>query len=255
MAQVFKSSNSKYALRLAESLPKDSKDAVAFLCEGFANWQRGQREGGADLSNYGEYLSFYAMLSIHCEPANIVLKQHPTLKGNKSDDIEKIICCFASVRQELAVSTLDLRFLHKIPPVAAHKIETTSEHRYLLKVDEGNALNELVSHLLNLLASANTTGNLHLALLAEQQKNMQGQIQQKFLELDDAWHMLSQISMLLDVLPQDSPDAAQLMRQLTELLWRVQARADKAPKSTFQNMLQKLTNPTKWEAETSLNRI
>ena len=91
-------------------------------------------------------MSFYALLSMHCEHAQLPLEQ-PNLDQDKQANIQMIVDCFATVRRELAMKTLDLGYLDNMPKLEDGVSAEEGQCRYQLSTLESTKLIDTVSEL------------------------------------------------------------------------------------------------------------
>jgi len=239
-----------YVAQVAASLPPQAKDAVAVICESFARWQT--QQSAEPLSVYAEYLGFFALLNMHAQILS-PMPDTPELSGDKSNDIALIMQFFSTVRQQLAMMTLDLSLITNVTsPTAAAPLPTA--RFYQLTKEELSTINDICDNLQVCLQSDQANGNAW-DLLREKQGILREQLLHNVVDVELGWRYISQYSVTLDASSLEQDIAVDMLRRLSSELWRIQARAEKLPDSTLKTILLKLTNPTRWEQESISARV
>jgi len=242
-----KKSKAVYVTKLAQSLPSQAKDAVAYICEAFVTWREQQVDNVEEI--YAEYMGFFALLNMYLDGLHLGLAV-PDLSGDKQQDIQLITGFFSSVRHQLAQMTLDLSLLANLNK----SLPDSGDVRFhKLAPQEKQSVSD-ISDQLHAWLSGTPISDAAAALLAEKYAIIHEQVLHDVLDLDLAWRYVSQYSVTLDALELDKKIPTDLLQQISAVICRIQASAEKLPDSSLKTILMKLTNPTRWEQESAASR-
>lgn len=221
-----------YTEQFLQSLDDDPKVALYAICMHFHNARmRGE-------VNLNEHLEVYALIESYVtanEMEGVVL---PTLPETRDQRIQLIVVFVNNTLQELKSyiqSEEEQRVLQNLRGEFSAYIGKAFVYEFSdgdLKIIQ-KALNELRE----LVSASHIFEEKHRRRLLKRLEKLQQELHKKQSDLDHFWGLVGDAGVALGKFGQDAKPFVDRIREITDIVWRTQSRAEELPSDTRQAML------------------
>ena len=211
------------------SLRDDPVTGTLELCDSALREIDGQQEGWNDL-DFENLLEAYALLVEVSEaellPINI---RYPTLSGALSDDCPRIYQFLKEIQALLHAETSKLKLQS-----LRSKFRTSLESGFVYEFSQGDL--DRVQHLLNqlrgLIGDAKQLDKEHQQRLLRRLEKLQSEMHKKVSDLDRFWGLIGDAGVVLGKLGNDAKPIVDRIREVADIVWQTQSRAEELPSGT-----------------------
>lgn len=153
----------------------------------------------------------------------------PIIENGKSDQCPKIYSWVQHVREacmaeetKLRVSALRSRF----------RVSLGSGFAYEFSQGDLNKVQDLVNQLRSLIASAINLEKEHQQRLLRRLERLQSELHKKVSDLDRFWGLIGDAGVVLGKLGNDAKPIVDRIREIADVVWQTQSRAEELPSGT-----------------------
>jgi len=200
---------------------------IVNICDIFYEWHKDIPKE-EEINSYEEYIDCYAALETYLLSKSIQFNPIE-LVDRKSENIEMITTFFHEIRNS---------FDKKL----THDILETSRNKYKIKLNVGFAYEftdgdlKRIQTLINELREQITGSNLfeanHRERLLSKLEKLQSELHKKVSSLDQFWGMVGDAGVVLGKFGQDAKPLFDRIREITQIVWNTQIRAEELPSET-----------------------
>ena len=224
-------------------LPDDPWFAIETVCDKFHDFKSEFIDieyEEIDVEEYPEFLDFVALISAISTKHNIEIEVvEPVLKGSRHANMAQIIKYFGELsiwivsettRLRLAASTS--RFVSRLP----------GGFYYELTEDEIRRIQDLINELRELIVKSKFFKEDYRRRLLYRLETLQSELHKKVSDVDRFWGLVGDAGVMLGKLGKEAKPIVDRIRELTEIIWKVQAKAEQLPEGTKFPLLTKDEN-------------
>jgi hypothetical protein len=211
-----------------ESLRSDPVQGVIELCSRALNDEGGGWES-QDVS-YKHLSDAYALLKALKEaeslPLEIVL---PGLSKSRTVAINEISSLLIQVRKSYESESDKLRVEN-----LTSRYKTVVSKGFVYEFSKGDleAVQERVNELRLLISSVKGLEKEHQQRLLRRLEKLQGELHKKVSDLDRFWGLIGDAGVVMGKLGDDAKPIVDRMREIADIVWRTQSRAEELPSGT-----------------------
>lgn len=211
--------------KLLDELPDDGFDAVAKVHSTFGSLQQGPDY--ADQDEQSEvYIEFLSLAQVLREKYNLSdFPEPPDISHNSSANIQNIGIYFDKVSTWLKKESATKLYEDSL---ASHRLAIGAGFSYEFSDDETNRINELISELRELFAESSFEDE-HKQRILKRLEKLQAEVHKKVSDLDRFWGMIGDAGVAMKKLGEDAKPIVDRIRELAEITWKAQSRAEGLP--------------------------
>jgi len=211
---------------LANHLPDDPVEAIHKICKEFAIDP--PRSTGGSKPDYSYCLESLAFLKAYTKSKGIELRNLPTISGALSDRTE-IMEYFSSLGAD-ASKQITLSKYEQIQ--SRYNALFGQEFCYELSDGDLKQIQTRITELRELLVSTKELEDDHRQRLINKLEALQKELHKKMSNLDRFWGILIEGAVVMAKVGETSKPIVDRIREIAEIVWRAQARAEELPSST-----------------------
>jgi hypothetical protein len=219
-----------------DDLPQDSELAIFELCRLFlATYDNTSEE--EDALYYEDYLQLYALLSVYVEKHPHLIMEEATLVGSETSDPGKIHDTIAMLHEEVGSRQAQLKlsgFKEK------YKNQLGRQFCYEFSQGDLDKIQSILNELRELLSHSESLDEEHKSRLLSRLENLQSEMHKKVSDLDRFWGLVGDAGVVIGKLGKDAKPMVDRIKEITEIVWRTQSRAEELPSGTPLNLLPSL---------------
>lgn len=208
-----------------DSLPKDPEEALEKLCERFFEWDAVARSEETAGEDYDGYLEAFAALEA-CIGAAVLDFRMPSLDRGRQINIGMIQAVYAR-----AAGKLEAKKESSSLSGARDKFRARFGTAFLYEFSEGDL--KRIQSLLNALRDQITASELfepnHKERILNKLESLQKELHKKMSSIDKFWGLIGDAGVVLGKFGKDARPLVDLIREIAEIVWRTQARAEELP--------------------------
>jgi len=209
-----------------EDLSQDPKVALYSICQ---QYKKGQE------NNYENSLELYALLQIILEESelkeeDIKLPNLPEDRGQKQTVIKK----FADdVATKLRSYNLDSEDERKLSQLRSH-FSTQLGQVFIYEFTDGDLsrIQELINALREHVSSSDVFDESHRRRMLKRLEKLQAELHKKVSDMDHFWGLVGDAGVALGKFGKDAKPFVELIKEIRDIVWRTQARAEQLPSGT-----------------------
>lgn len=207
-----------------ESLPTDRFERARAVCAQFRRMNDGIDEG-EETDHYPEYIDALALLTLIIDESEFEVTI-PRMDGDKYADIEAIQELYSLI--EMTIEQI----------AATNQLETSKErfaaqlrHGFFYEFSSGDLtrVQQLTNELRDLITKSEQLDDDHRGRLLKRLERFQRELHKRVSDLDRFWGLVGDAGVVLYKLGHDSKPIVDRMREIAEIVWRTQARAEELP--------------------------
>jgi hypothetical protein len=214
-------------------LPDDVDLALNEICDRFIGFCGALQEGGA-LSQYEDFIEFYALLQAYAEAQNLQLG-FTALKTEKPENVAMIIGFFRRLK-----SSTDLKVQKKLAAATleaakqryARKLEEERGFRYTLSEGDVERLRRLLEAIRVRVVEIDRLPREYRERLARRLERCRNGLQKSMMDFDALWALLPEAGILHEKLGEEAAAIVERVFEVAEVAWNTQARAEELPSNT-----------------------
>lgn len=215
-----------YEKSFIDSLPEEPVFAIKKICDKFFEFYKNAREtpNSPDVL-YEEYLQALAFLQAFAVSHGLGFT-YPTLEKNNSANVQKIFDFFVQVANESKIQS-DKITLEQYRKVFTERIGKV----FLYEFSDGDIkrIQTLINELRNLISNTKELENNHKSRLLRRLEKIQSELHKKISDIDRFWGLVGEGGVVLAKLGENAKPIVDRIREIAEIVWRVQTRAEELP--------------------------
>jgi len=214
------------------SLDDDPKIALFEICKHFMS-ARAKRE-----TELSEHLEAYALIEAYTS-ANEMEISVPPLPNERNQRIQIIAQFIHEKQQELnkyVQSEEEQKILHNFRGEFAAHIEKA----FVYEFSDGDLgqIQNLLNELRDLVSKSNYFETKHRRRLLKRVESLQQELHKKQSDLDHFWGLVGDAGIVLGKFGKDSKPIVDRIKEITNIVWRTQSRAEELPTDTKPALLE-----------------
>lgn len=162
----------------------------------------------------------------------------PKLEGHIDKDSEIIQEFLKSVRSEYQSQAIDLRL-----QLMKNKFDNVLGQSFSYEFSQGDVdrIQTLINELREQISSSNLFENTHKERLLKRLEKLQAEMHKKMSDFDKFWGLIGDAGIVLGKFGKDSKPFVDRIKEISDIVWRTQARAEELPSDTPPPLLKKDT--------------
>ena len=212
-----------------ESLISNPVQGVIELCDLALNSESGFDES-LDLT-YERLSDAFALLKVLQEGGNLPSKiaMPDQLSSNRNDACGEISILLRRARDQYKTESDKLRFENL---TARYKTVVSNGFVYEFSQGDLEAVQERVNELRSLITTVKGLEKEHQQRLLRRLEKLQGELHKKVSDLDRFWGLIGDAGVVMGKLGDDAKPIVDRMREIADIVWRTQSRAEELPSGT-----------------------
>lgn len=212
--------------RYFDELPNDPILAGQKVCRDILRFRgEASSRGEALVQYYDEYLMALGLFQALMEACGIEFN-FPYVGENKHDNIGRIHKFFEEADTEIAKGVAKLSIDH-----FKTRFATKFSRIFLYEFSEGdlNRIQELINELRQLISDSKLFSENHKARLLKRLERLQSELHKKVTDLDRFWGLIGEAGIAIGKFGNDVKPIVDRIREIADIVWRTQARAEELP--------------------------
>jgi hypothetical protein len=223
----------KFSNSFPKDLPDDPLSAIRTLADNFITFDAGITTNSTRQKNYESYLEALALLECLTEMAG--------WNANLPPIGENILTNIVAIQNKLTVIRTEVE--KKIAESAYSRIKDrfTTQFRtsFVYEFSDGDlaAIQQLLNKLREQIQKCKPLDDDHRRRLLKRLENLQKELHKRMSDLDRFWGLVGEAGVVIAKLGEDAKPIIGCVKQITEIIWHAQGRAEQLPSNTPQNLL------------------
>lgn len=181
--------------------------------------------------NYSFYLEGYCLITSVIETFNLQLPFNiikPTLIG-EIGDISKIEYFFTVIKKEFNKKNILNNYDTK-----KNRFDTLLKQSFSYEFSQGdlNRVQELINELREEISKSQLFEEKHKARLLKRLEKLQSELHKKMSDIDTFWGLVGDAGVAIGKFGKDAKPFVDRIREITDIVWRTQSRAEELPSGT-----------------------
>ncbi|MDC4226210.1 MAG: hypothetical protein MPW15_18650 [Candidatus Manganitrophus sp.] len=154
---------------------------------------------------------------------------YPQLMGDISEDCARIYKYLSEIRErcsaeasKIRVQSLRTRF----------RVTLGNDFAYEFSQGDLDRVQQLINQLRNLITNADQLEKEHKQRLLRRLEKLQSEVHKKVSDLDRFWGLIGDAGVVLGKLGNDAKPIVDRIREIADIVWRTQSRAEELPSGT-----------------------
>lgn len=210
-----------------QALPGDRMRAAQAMCERFREIDGETREP-EDAAPYESYLEALGAFAAFCDASGLSYET-PAMGANRHSNILEIRKFFNTVFWHLdrQITNVTLRS-------ARERFAIKFGAAFVYEFSDGDLarIQTLVNELRDLLVKSEVFEAEHKERLLKKLESLQSEIHKKVASLDKFWGLIGEAGVALGKFGKDAKPFVDRIREIAQIVWRTQARAEELPSAT-----------------------
>ena len=210
-----------------QSLPADRIRAAHALCERFLETD-GRMNDQERVQNHEMYLESIGAFGAFCEAVGLPFEV-PGLAGDKNENIKRIRTFFYFVLKHVDEQITKLTLT-----TARERFRMRFGVAFVYEFSDGDLarIQTLVNELRDLLVKSELFEAGHKERVLKKLESLQSEIHKKVPSLDKFWGLIGEAGVALGKFGKDAKPFVDRVREIAQIVWRTQARAEELPSGT-----------------------
>ena len=210
------------------NLPEDPYEAADAMCKKFLEWNRGFPIDATRVKNYDHFVEAFAAMEVFLNATGLPFSS-PPLGKSRLENINHIIIFFSGVRQKLDERIVDLTFVN-----AHEKYAKRFGVIFLYQFSDGDLkrIQDLLNELRDTITKSELFDAKHKQRILNKLESLQSELHKKMSSLDRFWGLIGEAGVVLGKFGQDAKPLVDRIREIAQIVWRTQARAEELPSGT-----------------------
>ena len=224
------------------NLPDDPQGAVQAILEKFEQFKKASKGTSAPNIELSEHsLEFLSLMTVIVEKFGIGhLEKVPAASGEPSENTHNTTLYFKTVRSWLLEQDAKKNFSGSED---RFRVLLTKAFSYEFSDDETTRINQLISELRDIISRSELFEEGHKQRLLRRLERLQTEVHKKVSDLDRFWGLVGDAGVALRKFGEDAKPIVDRVREITEIIWRAQAKAEGLPASDTIPLLTKSDEP------------
>jgi uncharacterized protein YoxC len=219
-----------FSNELLSSLRDDPVQGVIEVCRIVTESLEEDPEGWSD-ADYKTLLEGYALLTEIIDAGlllpNMILNVSVT--GDRNSDCSGLYSLINALAAECISQTAKMKFAS----LKTHfKISLGSAFHYEFSQGDLTKVQELINEIRTLISAATALEKEHQQRLLRRVEKLQSEMHKKVSDLDRFWGLVGDAGVVLGKLGEDAKPIVDRVKEVAEIVWRTQARAEELPSGT-----------------------
>lgn len=225
-----------------ENLPDDPIGAVQAIYEKFEQFKKAVRTNPGNYEDVSDQsLQFLSLMTVIVEKFDINhLRKVPAASGVENENTNNTIAYFKTVytwiqeeRSKKKLSGGEDRF----------RVLLANTFSYEFSDDETTRINQLISELREIISKSELFEEGHKQRLLRRLERLQSEVHKKVSDLDRFWGLVGDAGVALRKFGEDARPIVDRVREITQIIWGAQAKAEGLPASDTIPLLTKSDEP------------
>jgi len=207
-----------------ENLPNDPILAGLHVCKEILDLHR-RSPTAQQFEQYDEYLLALGLFGALNEAYSLKFDS-PPLTGNKSDNIRRIAEFFQAAETEMTKNAAQIT-VERFKTQFARKFGRIFSYEF----SEGdlNRIQQLINEVRQLISDSKLLSENHKGRLLKRLETLQSELHKKVSDLDRFWGLIGEAGVVIGKFGNDVKPIVDRIREIAEIVWRTQARAEELP--------------------------
>ncbi|MGA1979875.1 MAG: hypothetical protein ABSG99_04835 [Sedimentisphaerales bacterium] len=210
------------------NLPNDPYEAAKLLCKTFVERNNGFPTDGARVVNYNKFIEAFAAMEAFLNATGLPFTA-PPLGKSRLENILRIIKFFIEVRDRLDERDVDLTLVS-----AREKYGKAFGATFIYQFSDGDLkrIQDLLNELRDTITKSELFDAKHKQRILNKLEGLQSELHKKMSSLDKFWGLIGEAGVVLGKFGQDAKPLLDRIREIAQIVWRTQARAEELPSGT-----------------------
>lgn len=192
--------------------------------------------GGQGIPNgYEEYLEGYALLQSIFNNTNVESNvKKVNFDGEKDTDCKNLLNYFSQIRKEYATLSTNLKL-----ETLSKKFTDKLGAGFIYEFTQGDIdrIQTLINELRGEISNSELFSEEHRNRLLRRLEKMQSEVHKKMSDIDRFWGLVGDAGVVMGKFGKDSKPIVDRIKELAEIVWRTQSKAEELPSGTNNPML------------------
>lgn len=220
-----------------DQLPDDPYQALKLMCKEF--WEINAEISEGDEDEYSrEYIDAYAAIEAYIEAHGLEITL-PDIGEDKSANIDLVRQIYVEINSivDKYVMNLDLS-------ESREKYKSRFGKIFLYQFSDGdiNRIQKLLNELRDMVGESELFDANHKERILKKLEGLQGELHKKMSSLDKLWGLIGEAGVALGKFGKEVKPFTDRIREILQIVWRTQARAEELPSATPLTLLS-IENP------------
>lgn len=210
------------------SLPNDPYEAAKALCSKFLEEHRKFPTNSHRSKSYDKYIEAFAATEAFLNATGLSFPI-PSLTKQRIDNIERIATFFSELRKMLDEREVDLTLVN-----AREKYSKSFGTVFIYQFSDGDLtrIQQLVNELRDTITESELFDAKHKQRILNKLEGLQSELHKKMSSLDRLWGLIGEAGVALGKFGQDAKPLVDRIREIAQITWSTQARAEELPSGT-----------------------
>lgn len=212
--------------QLAVDLPEEPNFALGLIAERFLELVN---TIGKEIETHDYYLEGLGVLNAYAESKNIKQADLPKISNNKEKNISAIFNHFSNVYN--AGQQHRNRFVIE-KTKSKYKLVFNGDFCYEFTEGDLKQIQSILNELRDIITNGEEFEENHKKRLLNKLEKLQQELHKKVSTLDNIWGLIGEAGVVIGKFGKDSKPIVDRIRELVEIVWRVQSMAEELPLGT-----------------------
>jgi|ERR1035437_3872263 hypothetical protein len=209
---------------------------VLSACMIYSNWNS-SFPAEEEINNYIEYVDAYAALE-----AYLLMNDYDFKKIEFSEVLENNLTAIQSffiTIKEIFKNKYNARIAESTINDARNKYKQQFDMGFLYRFSDGDItrIQELLNELRNMISTSTDFEAKHKERLLSRLEGLQKELHKKMSSLDKFWGLVGDAGVVIGKFGRDAKPFVDRIREITQIIWQIQARAEELPSNTMMPQL------------------
>ena len=217
---------------IIEAIPTDFNAGAKYICGEFFKFEFTIPNGHKG-NRHEEYVEFYFLLEAYLKN-NHHKFESVELGTDKNQNINRISNFFIYINEEFSN-----RLTSNSIEEAKAKYDNLFKNSFSFEFSKGDLekVQSLVNELRDIISKSELFTAEHKQRILKRLEKLQGELHKNVSDLDRFWGLIGDAGVVLGKFGQDAKPIVDRIRELVDIVWRTQARAEELPSGTTIPML------------------
>ncbi len=185
-------------------------------------------------NNYEYYLEAFAIVQALAQNVNDLSLDVPKLNGDTREISKQIVNFFMDVKSQIADHFVALKMAQ-----FSNKYHAKFGNIFAYEFSEGdlNRIQDLINSLREMIVESELFEPEHKQRLLARLEKVQTEMHKKMSDLDRFWGLMGDAGVALGKFGEDAKPIVDRIREISEIVWRTQSRAEELPSDTPMGLL------------------
>jgi hypothetical protein len=210
-------------------LPTDPYEAAMLMCEQYFKSYGEFSKGGHKLEHYDDFIDAYAAMEIFINANGLPIDNEVTLRIDQGINIDNISSFFANTHDELKKKVNDIKLNR-----ARQKFAKQFGGVFLYEFSDGDlaTIQRLLNELRDIITKSELFDAKHKQRILGKLEKLQSELHKKMTTLAKIWDLIGEAGVVLGKFGKDAKPFVDRIREIAQIAWRTQARAEELPSGT-----------------------